>query len=148
MTNGGLPFLTTGHAHSAAPRFTLMEVMIVIALTGVAITAAVGLLSTVMWGANMTRHRLTASNIANNRIEELRSLPYAEVPAMEEDRVIVNGQGVRDGDGEYVRTTEIGTDFLKTRQTTVSVETKWKHDMPPLTITVTTIVADENLLKK
>lgn len=131
-----------------ARRFTIIEVVVATTFTGIAIAAAVGLLATVLWGTNYARHRMAASNIAANRLEELRSIPYATLPYMEEERVAVNPHGVRDGDGQYQRTTTLGSDYLSTRPVTVSVQAKWKHNMPPLNVTVTTILGHENLLER
>ncbi len=124
--------------------FTLIEVVMAFMLTAVSITAAVGLMTSTMWGTNYMEHRLTASNLAQSRIEHIRSLPFNELPAMIEDAVKVNGRGLTDANGQYERTTEVGSVFMSTRAITVTVTSTWKKDVDALSVSLTTIALDPN----
>ncbi|MFO7821697.1 MAG: prepilin-type N-terminal cleavage/methylation domain-containing protein [Lentisphaeria bacterium] len=127
--------------------FTLIEVMVAFMLTGAMIAAAVGILKSSLWAANYYSHRLAAANIANSRIERLRSIPYAELEAMEEDATPVNSKGIADSEGDFVRTTVIGTDYMNTRTVTVTVGGLWKHDRPRVSVSVSSIISSASIMR-
>ncbi|MCF7855216.1 MAG: hypothetical protein K9N51_10505 [Candidatus Pacebacteria bacterium] len=131
---------------SRKARFTLVEVMLVMAFTGVALTAALGLITATMWGEKYIRHRYTAHTIATNRIEQLRSFPYSEITVMAESNTPVDAQGKLDANGEFQRSTVIGSEFRSTRQVTVNVSSTWKESLPPQTVSVVTIIADGTVM--
>jgi len=126
--------------------FTLVEVLVVFMLSGVAITAAVGLMASSMWGSNYMEHRLNASAIAQSRLENLRTVPFAELADMAEDAERVNAQGMTDANGLYARTTTVGADYKSTRLITVSVSSGWKYDVADLQVQMSTIVMDPDIL--
>lgn len=128
-------------------RFTLIEVMMAFMLTAVTIAAAVGVLKTSLWAASFFSHRATASNIANSRMERLRSMGFANLDAMEEDSVPVNDQGSLDSEGHYERTTTIGNEYISTREVTVTVDAEWRSGQSPLTVSVSSIIADETVMR-
>ena len=127
-------------------QFTLVEVMIAFAVTAVMIAAAMGLLRTSLWAANFYSHRMAAVNIANSRIERLRALPYAGMPAMEEDNILVNARGVMDSDGSFTRTTVIGSEYHNSRSVTVTVGGLWKYDRPRVEVSVTSVLPDDRVM--
>ena len=120
--------------------------MVVMVFTGVALTAALGLITATMWGEKYIRHRYFAHTIASNRIEQLRSFPYSDLTVMEETDTPVDSQGLLDADGDFRRTTVVGSEFRSTRQVTVTVSSTWKPGLPAQEIAMVTIIADKALM--
>ena len=145
-SDGYMKQLSAGNKHVRRVEFTLIEVMLVMAFTGVALTAALGLITATMWGEKYIRHRYTAHTIASNRIEQLRSFPYSELTAMEESATPVDEQGTLNANGDYRRTTVVGSEFRKTRQVTVTVSSTWKEGLPAQSVAMVTIIADHAVM--
>jgi len=121
--------------------------MIALLLAGVVMAGAVALMSTSVWGENMGRRAMTASNLAKARLESLRSLPYVDLPRMAETRARVNAAGVPDEDGVYYRTTVINAENAGSREVVVTVASTWKYDRPELTVTVTSVIVNLELFE-
>lgn len=128
-------------------RFTLLEILVAFVITGTIIAGAMGILKTSLWAANYYSHRTSASNIANSRIERLRTIPYADLDSMTEDAAPVNGRGISDANGDFTRTTTLGSDYFNTRVVTVTVEGHWKYDQPPVEVSVTSIIANDVIVQ-
>lgn len=111
---------------SADPRkrqFTLLEVLVAFVITGTIIAGAMGILKASLWAASYYSHRTSASNIANSRIERLRTIPYADLASMTEDAAPVNSRGISDANGDFMRTTTLGSDYFNTRGGTAQART-------------------------
>jgi len=126
--------------------FTLIEVMIAFLITGATVAAAMGLLKTAIWSASFFSHRTAAANIANSRVERLRTMPYVDLETMEEDATPVNAEGILDADGDFVRTTVVGSEYYKTRTVTITVGGWWKMDTPRVIVSITSIVANDSIM--
>jgi len=124
--------------------FTLIEVLVVLMLTGIAIAAALALLSGSMWGENYLQRRTIASMIATSRVEGLRALPFSDLPDMVEDRVEVNAAGDLDADGGYFRSTTVEDGDYATRLVTVQINSGWRPERPELELTVSTVLMDHD----
>ncbi len=128
----------------ARKKFTFVELMIAIALSGIVAAAAIGLISSMNWGMNRTRRTSTATEIANNRIADLQNFTYDDLTAMAENNLRVNDLGTPDSDGIYLRTTTIGNEAYHCRQVTVTVTAPWRPERDDVEISLTTIILDPN----
>jgi len=126
---------------------TFTEVLAALILTGVTLAATMAFLDQGLWGFSYARRRSTACDLAKNRIEQLRSLPFIDVPLMTEQELPVNEAGVPEQGGAYRRTTEIGVDISGSRTATVTVSSNWKYDRPELDVTVATVVVDKQMFR-
>jgi Tfp pilus assembly protein PilV len=133
------------HKRVTSSPFTLVEVMVVFVFTGIAIAAGVALLQSTMWATNFMQHRTTGANIAEARLEKLRSLPYEELTAMTETNYRINDHGNPDSKGHFYRTTIVGSETHSSREVTIEVRSDWKYDEPRLMVKVVTVVIDENV---
>jgi len=140
------PAATDAGAPATHP-FTLVEAMVALLLAGVVMAGAVALMSTSVWGENMGRRAMTASNLAKARLESLRALPYVDLPRMAETRARVNAAGVPDENGVYYRTTAINAENAGSREVVVTVASTWKYNRPELTVTVTSIIVNLELFE-
>jgi len=127
--------------------FTLIEAIIALAVTGIAIAASAALLSTSLSGGELLRNRYHASEIAVSRLEDMRSMPYATLSDLEEEAVTVNSNGVQDEDGQYTRSTVVGNEYHNTREVTVTVTADWKSGQDPVQVDISTIIADESVVQ-
>ena len=127
--------------------FTLVEAIMALLITGIAVAASAALLNTSLSGGELLRNRYTASEIAVSRLEDLRSFPYAELSDMEENAVMVNSRGIPDAEGQYSRTTEVGSEYHHSRSVTVTVRAEWKTGSDPVQVDVSTIIADDAVVQ-
>ncbi|MCQ9206421.1 MAG: prepilin-type N-terminal cleavage/methylation domain-containing protein [Omnitrophica bacterium] len=97
--------------------FTLLEVMIAIVLFGVGIVAVVSLLSSGMAGALDAENTAIAVNLAQERMEEIRNLTYANI--VNEAKAVVTGFSV------FQREVVVTEPETNLKQVTVTVY--WTH---------------------
>lgn len=87
--------------------FTLPEVMISVFCTGIVLSAGASLYKLNLYLDDMITRRTTCLSIAQSRLDYLRSLDYTILLISEENKVVVNGDGVPQVNGEYKRSTSI-----------------------------------------
>lgn len=124
--------------------FTFIELMIAIALSAIVAAAAIGLINSMNWGMNRARRTATASEIANNRLADLKNFTYDDLIAMQENNLRVNDLGQPDADGIYIRTTNIQNEVNHCREVTVTVSVPWRPERDNVEVSLTTIILDSN----
>ena len=83
----------------------MVEALVAIMLFAMFITGAAKLLLSHRQMTDMARAHYTAINIAKNRLELVRSFDHDQRGDFEEDKVLINGTGLPDMNGNYRRTT-------------------------------------------
>ena len=125
--------------------FTLIEVVVSGAITAGGLAAAVALVSFNLWTANFAEVRMLASEIAKNRLEQVRLLGFSDLPKLTESSVQVNGQGLPDANGQYHRTTTLaGPDANSCFWVTVTVTAPSGQGRPPAVVSMSTMVLDKD----
>lgn len=142
----GLRTGAAGAAAGAARHFTIVEVLCVFACVGIIFAAASELLVFSMWMQDHMDARLTATDLAKNRLERLRSLDYSELSEMREFYVRVNAEGTPDAKGGYYRTTIIGPDDSSSRYVWVLMKTPGKLGKQGVYLWLGTIIMDTGVL--
>lgn len=91
---------------------TLLEAVIAMALVAVIVVALTSALSQSSVFSKRMDLIYTASYLAQQRIDTLKRFDFSEIyPAAEETGIRINSDGLQDPDGDFVRSTEIVTDF-------------------------------------
>jgi len=125
--------------------FTLAEVVVAGAITAGGLAAAVALVSFNLWTANFSEVRMLASEIAKNRLEQVRLLGFSDLPKLAESSVRVNAQGLPDAAGQYLRTTNLeGPDANSCYWVTVTVTAPSGRGHPPAVVSMSTMVLDKD----
>ena len=119
---------------------SLAEVIVAVALSGVALASGLRVLFVVMYGEQVVARRTTATSIAKCRMEEVRNRGYSALSTMAEERVRVNEAGVPDADGFYYRTTTVLAPYYQSREIEVDVSVAWRPNRLPVSVKVATIV--------
>lgn len=78
-TTSGSMETTTGHLSRAARGFTILEVMIVIAILTFGLVSLAAMQIQAMHGSDRGRHATNAAAIAENKMEQLQQDPWATV---------------------------------------------------------------------
>jgi prepilin-type N-terminal cleavage/methylation domain-containing protein len=91
--------------------FTLMEVVISIALMAIIMTSVVGVMVKGRQASASADYVYTAYNIAKNHIETLRTMSFAELSLANETDTMLNEDGVPDPEGMFKRTTIVTTNY-------------------------------------
>ena len=73
--------MTPRSTQSSEAGFTMIEVMIAMTLTAIAIMGIIALYSTNMRAGGFSRHQTEASVLAESKVEDIRALPAATPPA-------------------------------------------------------------------
>ncbi len=116
--------------------------MVAILISGIIAAAAIGLINSMKWGMTRTRRFSTATEIANNRIADLRNFTYDDLDVLAETELSVNDLGLPDADGIYLRTTDIAAEVNHCRQVTVTVTAPWHPDKTDVNASLTTVILD------
>lgn len=125
--------------------FTLVEVVLSGVITAGGLAAAVSLVSFNLWTANFAEMRMLASEIAKNRLEQVRLLGFSDLPKLAESSVQVNAQGLPDASGQYHRTTTlVGPDANSCYWVTVTVMAPGGQGRPPAVVNMSTMVLDKD----
>ncbi len=127
--------------------FTFVEIMGATVVAAIIIAAAVALINVVQWGMVHTYRSSRAVSVADSRIAQLHAAHFIDLPMYEESEVRVNDQGVPSGDGQYLRTTLIGSEVRFSRQVSVEVSAPWKANMPNIEVNLTTVITNPDILK-
>jgi len=78
-TMGGAREATTGHPSRASRGFTILEVMIVIAILTFGLVSLAAMQIHALHGSDRGRHATNAAAIAENKMEQLQQDPWASV---------------------------------------------------------------------
>lgn len=125
--------------------FTLVEVVVSGVITAGGLAAAVALVSFNLWTANFAEVRMLASEIAKNRLEQVRLLGFSDLPKLAESSIRVTGQGLPDASGQYLRTTTLaGPDGNSCYWVTVIVTAPSGQGHPPAVVSMSTMVLDKD----
>ncbi len=84
----------------------MVEALVAVVLFALFITGAAKMLLTHRQMTDMARAHYTAINIAKNRLELVRTFNFDQRGDFTEDKVLINGIGQPDMNGNYRRTTE------------------------------------------
>lgn len=134
-----------GNLSTRARAFSLLETLFAISVLVVVMAAVVSFLSFEVWQSDAITERMIANALAKNRIEELKSAQFAELPLFAEDSTRLNDAGAPDPAGTFTRTTTIAAERFRTRVVTVTVNTTGKLNRPGMHVTATTIVRDRTM---
>ena len=113
------------------------------ALLGVALAGAYGVVSMAMQARKFAHGYYQATLIANNQLEHAKNLPFTELYLLEEDnQTRVNDLGETDSDGLYVRSTQVEQDWDgNTNLAAVIVSVAVPHPRHPGTVAGTSTVS-------
>ena len=92
--------------------FTFVEVVVAMALIALALGGSYRLLHITMQSRQVAHEYYVATLMANNRIEHAKSVTFANLTLLREDRAPVDELGISDVNGRYLRTTEIETNWI------------------------------------
>ncbi len=123
---------------------TLVEVLISTAIFALVI---VGIMGTLIISVDLSRkidYEYAATNLAKKRLETARTMIKTQgfwtLFTMEEEDILINADGMRDSDGEFVRTTKVDPNYGNPRLTKVEVEIYYSYrGKETLPFTMTTI---------
>ena len=125
--------------------FTLVEVVLSGVITAGGLAAAVSLVSFNLWAANFAEMRMLASEIAKNRLEQVRLLGFSDLPKLAEPNLPFDSHGLSDANGKYLRTTTLeGPDANSCYWVTVTVTAQSGQGHPPAVVSMSTMVLDKN----
>jgi Tfp pilus assembly protein PilV len=103
--------------------FTMIEVMIAMTLTAIAILGIMALYSTNVRAAGFSRHQTEASVLAESKVEDIRALPAASPPTGSPETNI--GPIGPSSAGIYTRS---WTEVIGTSYADVTVTVAWKDN--------------------
>ena len=110
---------------------TLVEVLISTAIFALVI---VGIMGTLIISVDLSRkidYEYAATNLAKKRLETARTMIKTQgfwtLFTMEEEDILINADGMRDSDGEFVRTTKVAPNYGNPRLTKVEVEIYYSY---------------------
>ena len=89
--------------------FTIIETVFSIVMLMMVMAGAYKIITTTASLNRVVRNHYVAANLAKNRLERARNFPYADLPLLAEDKVIVNDNGTPNTDGRFRRTTTVNT---------------------------------------
>jgi type IV pilus assembly protein PilV len=126
-----------GPAGNYSKGFTLLEVLIAIALLAVGLLGMATLAGSIISYNQLAQHVTTASALAQDRIEELKGTAYDSVAEGTVVESSIDASG--NTGGVYTRNTEVDEDaaYQKTKTIVVTVSWDWKgntHDVVLKTI--------------
>ncbi len=98
--------------------FTLIEIMIAIAIIAIGIFGVMSLVITVMKGNTLSKRVTTATTIAQNKMEDFKMKDYDNV-------VSVNESNTTDYDIEYYLEADVVPDTPATDTKTITVDVYW-----------------------
>ncbi len=113
--------------------FTLIELLIAIVLIVVGLVALMGAMSAGICADAALEYRLTALNLANEKLEELKDSDYSLVTSATESLI----SGFLWVDDRIVTVSEVDTDLKD-----VQVEVRWTQKSSTQSVAVETYIAD------
>ncbi|MBN2684143.1 MAG: prepilin-type N-terminal cleavage/methylation domain-containing protein [Pontiellaceae bacterium] len=122
---------------------SLVEVMIALAIFGVFIATSCKVLLATRTTLDLARDHYTASNIAKDRIELVRTLDFNQIPELEENMLVIDGTGTPSVNGHFRRTTTVSmvTSNLCEVAVTVGIQNRKTLDYSPAKQTVNTYIS-------
>lgn len=133
MTRG---FVPTGN-HSRG--FTLLEVLVAIALLAVGLLGMATLVGSVINYNQLAQHVTTATTLAQDRIEELKNTGYDNIAEGSSTEANIDALG--DAGGVYNRSTEVDEDAVFQNTKTVEVTVSWDWKGNTHNVVLNTIIA-------
>lgn len=120
----------TRHLRGAEPGFTMIEVMIAILLSAIAVMGGIGLFTAAARGANVSRHSTEAAVLAQDKVEALRTVA---TPASGSDGGPIDALGQTGTSGLYTRVWTVGSfaacpSIATTSTTPYGVVVSWIED--------------------
>lgn len=122
---------------------SFVEVMIALAIFGVFIASSCKVLLAARTTLDLARDHYTASNIAKDRIELVRTLDFNQIPELEEDKLVIDGTGTPSDLGHFRRTTTVSmvTSNLFEVAVTVGIQNRRTLEFSPSEQTVNTYIS-------
>lgn len=123
--------------------FTLIEALIALVILSFGLFGLMQLQTRVMAGTSVSKTQTIAANLAQQKLEELRATPYADIDGDNgEPEVIPAGEG---GTTTFTRRWSVTEETSPTYKR-VSVTTSWTNaDQNPEAVTLTSFVAESTL---
>ena len=102
--------------------YTFVEVVMALAILGLAIGGAYRMLAASMRTRQFMQSQYTAAVLANNRVERSKNVPFDSLVTLQEQATAVDEMGTPDASGTYRRTTVVQTSWMgNPRVTSVAV---------------------------
>ena len=90
---------------------TLVELLTSIAVFAIGATSLLGVCTQSMSMARRAEMAYTAYNLAKNHLETLASVPFTDLASSSEVSTVLDESGVPDLSGQYIRNTEITSNY-------------------------------------
>jgi len=113
--------------------FTLLEILIAIVLIVVGLVALMGVMSVGMCADAALEYRLTALNLANEKLEELKDSTYISLKSKKEKSIL---------GFDFVDERKVTVKKIDTNLKDVKVEVKWTQKGSTQSVAVETYIAD------
>lgn len=91
---------------------TLIEVLTAIGVIGILIFVSINVITQSMVSSKRMDMEYSASNIAQQRMDEVKNLNFDDIPSVREDRTRVDFRGNIDPEGLFLRTTKVYEDYV------------------------------------
>ena len=91
--------------------FTIVETVFSIVMLMMVMAGAYKIITATASLNRVVRNHYVATNLAKNRLERARNFPYADLPLLAENMVLINDNGVPNTDGRFRRTTAVNTNY-------------------------------------
>jgi len=114
--------------------FTLLESMLALAILSIGLLALGRLQISAIWGNALSRDMMTAVSIAEQKIEQLKNTPFANVQSESSTQVTVANRN-------FTRQVTVTDSSPLPNTKTVSVLVTWKDKAKTHTVPLTTIIA-------
>ncbi len=105
--------------------FTLVEAVISAVILAFAIAGSYALIIRSASMIRASRNHYVAVNLAKDRIERARSVPYSQLILLTESRLVVDDSGTPCSTGDFCRTTTVNTNY-QSGVTLITVNTEVK----------------------
>lgn len=121
----------------------MVETIVALAIFAVFLTGACKLILSHRKVSDMARAHYTAANIAKNRIEQIRTFEFDQVPGFVESQVVIDASGLPSTYGNYRRSTSISnvSSNLYDVVVTVDIRNRITLEFTPSHETVRTFIA-------
>ncbi len=114
--------------------FTLVESMLTLAIMSVGLLALAGLQITALRGNALSRRMTTAVSIAEQKIEQLKDTPFANIQAESPTQVTVSNLN-------FTRQVTVTNNSPLDNSMTVSVSVSWKDGATTHTVPMATVIS-------
>lgn len=118
--------------------FSLLELVIAISIFSIGLLAVAGMILTVIDGNRMSKNLTVAVNLAQNKMDSLRSASYADIADETESNLDENEVS---GSGIFNRATSIEATSTDPTYKTVAVTVSWT-DLSARQVVVKSIIAE------